>query len=169
MNRNESATKHFRVINTEAYFQMVKHELCETGEATIRVTGDSMRPLLHHLRDQVVLVPPEKVRRGDIVLFDRRNGRYALHRVIHAGKRGFDMAGDNQWHMERDLPYEQIVGVVERICRNGRWVSSKNILMKIYSWGVTLLTVPRIYLRQAIRVLVKPFRRDKTLRQKGTL
>ena len=103
---------------------------------------------------------------GDIVLFDRRNGRYALHRVIVRGKRGFVMAGDNQWHFERDLHYDQVVGVVESIHRDGRYVSTRNLLLKIYSWAVTLLTFPRIYGYKTIRYLLRPFRPGS--QQKGT-
>ena len=29
------------------------------------------------------------------------------------------MAGDNQWHLERALPYGQILGVVDEIVRDG--------------------------------------------------
>ncbi len=148
-----------KVLPTETYFAMVRKQLAETGQATVRVTGNSMRPLLHHLRDSVTIVPPENIRRGDIVLFDRRNGRYALHRVIRTGKNGFTMAGDNQWHMETNLPYDQVIGVVDSIVRDGQQIPCRNIFLKVFTFAVTALTFPRIYLRKVLVRLGRIIRR----------
>ena len=147
-----------RAIPTETYFSLVREKLATEGQAYVRVTGTSMRPLLEHLRDGVVIVPPKKIRWGDIVMFDRKNGRYALHRVIRRGKNGFTMAGDNQWHYETDLSYEGIVGVVSLIDRNGRLIPRENFFLKIYSFWVTLLTFPRIKGWKVLRKLLRPFR-----------
>ncbi len=148
-----------RVLETEKYFTIIKQMLADHGQAFVRVTGSSMYPLLHHLRDGVILVPPERVRAGDIVLFDRRNGRYALHRVIGMGKRTFTMAGDNQWHMERNLPCEQIVGVVRAICRDGREIPVEKFFLQIYFQGARLLAWPRICGCQAAIKLLRPLKR----------
>lgn len=156
-----------RAIPTETYFSMVKEQLDESGRAYVRVTGTSMQPLLRHLRDVVTIDRPQTVRRGDIVLFDRRNGRYALHRVIRKGKTGFTMAGDNQWHMEKDLPYDQILGVVSWIQRDGRMLSCRNLALRIYTFLVTGLAFPRIYLWRAIVRLGKLVRRKKDGEGKG--
>ncbi len=162
MQKNDGSVTRFRVIDTEAYFQMVKLSLAETGSAQVRVTGNSMWPMLHHLRDSVTIIPHGKIRRGDVVLFDRQNGRYALHRVIRTGEQGFTMAGDNQWHVERDLPYAQIVGVVDSMVRNGRSISCSKKSVRFYAWLVTLFTLPRIYLRRAVGKVLKPFRRGRS-------
>lgn len=45
-----------QIIPTEQYFDMVRRELAEKGEAFVRVTGISMQPLLRHLKDGVVIV-----------------------------------------------------------------------------------------------------------------
>ena len=148
-----------RILPTETYFALVRRQLSDTGQAYVSVTGTSMMPLLHHLRDGVILEPPRMIRVGDIVLFDRRNGRYALHRVIRKGKDGFTMAGDHQWYMERNLPYDQVIGVAVAVNRNGRRISSKNLLMKIYAWTVTCAAYPRIYLRKAAGKLARLFRK----------
>lgn len=147
------------ILPTETYFALVRQQLSDTGKAYVGVTGTSMMPLLHHLRDGVILEPPRMIRVGDIVLFDRRNGRYALHRVIRKSKAAFTMAGDHQWFMERNLPYDQVIGVVVAINRNGRRISVKNIFMKIYAWSVTCAAFPRIYLRKAVGKLIRPFRK----------
>lgn len=156
-----------RVIPTETYFSRIRQKLSDDGRAYVRVTGDSMRPLLRHLRDGVIIVPPERVRIGDIVLFDRRNGRYALHRVIRTGETGFMMAGDNQWHMEKDLPYDQIVGVACGVVRGERFIPRENFFLRIYSLAVTWLSFPRIYLWKAVKRAGKPRSRPDTEGRKG--
>ncbi len=158
MGRNQQR-RPLRVVDTEQYFAIIRQMLADNGQAFVRVTGSSMRPLLHHLRDGVILVPPERIRSGDIVLFDRKNGRYALHRVIGMGKSGFTMAGDNQWHMERNLPYDQIAGVVSAVCRAGREIPVENFFLKIYFQGARLLAWPRIYGCQAAKTLLRPLKR----------
>lgn len=147
--------KPLRVIATEAYFDIVRQQLTEQGSAFVRVTGDSMRPLLHHLRDGVTLRPPEQLRPGDVVLFDRRNGRYALHRVIRVDGESFTMMGDNQWHMEHDLPCAQVMGVVSELHRNGRRIASDGCLNKIYAQLAIHLAWPRMYGYRGVRKLLR--------------
>ncbi|MBR3739831.1 MAG: S24/S26 family peptidase [Clostridia bacterium] len=156
-----------RILPTEQYFALVRQQLAENGQAYVRVTGVSMMPLLRHLRDGVIVVPPEKVRLGDIVLFDRRNGRYALHRVVWKGKKGFFMAGDNQWYMEKNLPYDQIVGVAAAIDRNDRRIPCGNFLLKMYAVTVSTLTFPRIYLGKLAGKLKKLLGLSKSPDRKG--
>lgn len=110
-----------------------------------------MQPLLRHMRDGVTIIPPDRIRRGDIVLFDRMNGRYALHRVIRMGKTGFSMAGDNQWHLEKELSYDQIIGVVSRIHRGGKDIPCTHAGLRLYTWAVTRLAEPRIRIWKTIR------------------
>jgi len=148
-----AASGQLHVLPTETYFTIVRQMLDENGQAGVRVTGMSMWPILYHMRDSVVISKPAEtgVHVGDIVLFDRRNGRYALHRVIHKGKTCFAMAGDHQWYIDRRLPYEQIVGVVTQINRNGRWLKRGNPFVKCYGFVVTVLTEPRIFLWKMVR------------------
>ena len=137
---------------------MIRQTLDVSGQAYVRVTGNSMWPMLRHLRDGVVISSREPVHVGDIVLFDRLDGHYALHRVIRKGRNGFTMAGDNQWHMEEALAYDQIMGVVVRIDRKGHKISRNNFFIKSYAITVTALTFLRIYLWKMVQKLVKPFR-----------
>ena len=150
-----------RVIPTETYFELIRQSLSDNGQAYVRVTGSSMMPLLHHLRDGVILVPPKRIKLGDIVLFDRKNGRYALHRVIFKGKNGFVMAGDHQWHLERNLPYSQILGVADAIERNGKRISRNYFFLQIYALMETSLAFPRIYIWKGVKKLARPFRHQQ--------
>lgn len=131
------------------------------------MTGSSMMPLLHHMRDRVEIKPGVKVRLGDIVLYDRQDGRYALHRVVRKKKDSFTMVGDNQWYIDDNLAYDQIVGVVTAVERNGKRIARDNVLLKLYSLILTTTAFPRIYLRKAILKLLKPFRQSGNQGQEG--
>ena len=144
---NENNT--IQILPTETYFALIRQMLSDNGQAYVRITGKSMWPLLRHLQDGVIIVPPEDICIGDIVLFDRLNGRYALHRVIRRKKESFTMAGDNQWFSDNDLPYDQIIGVVTCIDRNGHRISCNNIFIKSYSRIAVFLAMPRIFARKA--------------------
>ena len=143
------------IIPTETYFSMVRQQLAATGRAYVSVTGNSISPLLRHLRDGVTVLPPKTILRGDIVLFDRMNGHYALHRVIQTNKTGFAMAGDNQWHIETDLSYQQVVGVVSEIIRDGKTFSIERHLIKGYTLLVVIVAKPRIYIYKVIKKALK--------------
>jgi len=151
-----------RVIPTETYFALVRQMLADNGQARVRVTGDSMRPVFRHLRDSVLLVPAERIRPGDVVLFDRQNGRYALHRVIGTGKRGFTMMGDNQRHIERNLPYDQVVGVVRALYRDDQYISTETFFWKKFSFAARLSAYPRMYIWTAARGLWRVLKRFRT-------
>ena len=94
------------VLNTEAYLDEVCRMLEEGREnVPVPVRGVSMRPFLRD-GDYAYLSPlPGKVKRGDILLFQRKNGQYVLHRVYKIRKDGvLLLLGDSQTRTEPVLP-----------------------------------------------------------------
>ena len=107
--------------NTQAYFDKFRL-LLEAGETlSLPVLGSSMTPFLVHQRDEVWLRKPEKaLKKGDIVLYQRRNGDYILHRICRIQDGSYTMIGDAHQVKEPGiLPY-QMVGVVIRVRRKGK-------------------------------------------------
>ena len=129
---------------------MIREQIDETGRAYVPVTGTGMEPLLRPSRDMVVVDRTRTFHRGDIVLFDGKDDRYGLCRVIRKGKDSFTVAGDNRWHTEKDLSCDRILGVVSRIQRDGRFLSQRSLLMKFYTFLATWLAYPRVFLGQII-------------------
>ena len=160
-------TEQITILPTETYFAIVKQMLEDTGQAAVRVTGISMQPALRHLEDSVIISKPGHVRVGDIVLYDRKNGRYALHRIVRKTKNGFSMAGDNQWHIENGLSYEQIVGVVVQILKDGKTVSCTKRAYRLHARVISACSVCRISVRSAARKLSAAVHRLRKLFQKG--
>lgn len=82
--------------------------LRERLKATVvlTVTGGSMLPLLAGGRDRVTLGPvPERLRRGEVLLYHRADGSYVLHRLTGFGQDGtLVFCGDRQTEPERGDP-----------------------------------------------------------------
>ena len=102
---------------------------------TLLVTGHSMRPFLRHLRDGVTLAspavrPPEA---GNIVLFQRKNGKCVLHRILKQEKGGFSVCGDAQLWTEQ-VSREQIIGVVSALWRGNRWIPAESRSYRAAVW-----------------------------------
>ena len=74
--------------------------------------GISMLPMLRQGLDSVVLSPvPGKLKKYDLPLYQRENGKYILHRIIGAGTT-YTCMGDNQFVEEPGIRQEQLLAVV---------------------------------------------------------
>jgi hypothetical protein len=107
-------------------------ELLKTGaKIPLVVTGSSMMPFLRHKKDTVWLIRPEKLRRGQILFFRRRDGSLILHRIRRIFSDGTMLVnGDAQNWCEKVWP-EQAAAVVCAVTRNGKTRNADNILWKI--------------------------------------
>lgn len=85
------------------------------------ITGNSMSPFLIHGRDTVYLSRLTRpIRRGDMLLYQRENGGYVLHRVYKAAPEGLTMIGDAQTVLEPGIRQEQAIAIVTRVERKGK-------------------------------------------------
>ena len=91
------------------------------GRATLVVTGNSMYPTFRHRSDAVNLIPVDRpLKKGDLILYRRKNGRYILHRFVTKPKNGrFFCTGDNQWELER-VTDGQVLALVDGFVRGGK-------------------------------------------------
>lgn len=92
----------------------------DRGRAVLPVTGGSMHPLLRE-GDLVRLEQPAGAwRPGDVILYQREDGRYVLHRIVRIRKGLLLCCGDHQARGETVRP-EQVLARAEARGRNGRW------------------------------------------------
>lgn len=122
-------------VNTQIYLDRIISLLTETEGAVIPVAGNSMEPFLKENRDQVYLVRPrqnEVYQPGEIVLFQRGNGQYVLHRIVMAAEKLLMIRGDNQMAAE-PVKTEQVKARVIRVRRNGRWMTPRNMIWKFFA------------------------------------
>ncbi len=79
--------------------------------------GISMLPMIRPGIDTVTLSPmPERLKKYDIPLYQRSNGKYVLHRVIKTGET-YSCMGDNQFIIEKNLRHSQMIAVVTAFSR----------------------------------------------------
>lgn len=113
-------------------------EIFKLGKTfTVTAKGSSMAPLLHSGRDEVVLADCEdtaKLKARDIPLYLREDGTCVLHRIVRVNKNSFDMCGDAQTEIERNIPKDKIVAVAVGFKRDGKIISVKSKGYKIYSF-----------------------------------
>ena len=56
-----------------------------------------------------------------------------LHRLHHREKEGMYMVGDNQVKTEGPVSEGQVIGILDGFIRNGKYISTSNILYKLLS------------------------------------
>lgn len=120
---------------TEKTFEQI---LDETGTLCYRTVGGSMRPLLREGRDAVVISrrPADQIKKYDAVLFTR-NGRqgekeYILHRILKVNPDGtYWVVGDNCTSGDT-VRAEDILGVLTEVIRDGKPVTDRTFLYRVY-------------------------------------
>lgn len=123
--------------------------------------GYSMYPLLIPGRDQVILEKADsgKLRRGDVILYRRRDGMLVLHRLCKIAPTGYYTVGDNQTEVEGPLRAEQIRGRMTAFIRKGRTIRVSHPVYRLAA-GIWLMLRPvRDPIKRPLAVLRKCFRR----------
>jgi len=101
--------------------------ILEQQTVYLNISGSSMSPFLIHQRDAVRLQKPDHPPiPGDIVLYQRENGQFILHRICRMKNGFYYLAGDNQTILEGPVPPEQILAVVTAVCRKGQWFEAED-------------------------------------------
>lgn len=94
--------------------------------------GTSMLPMIRQDIDSVVISPvSQKLKKYDIPLYQRDNGKYILHRIVEAGDT-YACMGDNQFVREYGLRDDQIIGCVTEFYRDGKKHSTDETGYRLY-------------------------------------
>lgn len=132
------------------------NELLQDGKRVrITVTGMSMYPFLCEHRDLVELsrANSSHIKRGDIILFQRRSGEYVLHRVILKKGRNCYIAGDAQYWLERIDLRKQMLARVNAVWRNHKKYECGSLTWRLLSQAWMLLLPIRPYVIAAYQGL----------------
>lgn len=123
--------------------------LLEQAESVpLTITGGSMTPFLVHGRDTVFLSRvTQPLKKGDMIFYRRRNGRYVLHRICRVHPDSFDLVGDAQTAIEPGIRPEQVLAVVHTVRRKGRILKKGDFWWDFFA-GFWLSIIP---LRPVIR------------------
>lgn len=129
--------------------------------------GISMLPMLRQGRDCVQLaLPPEQLKRHDIIFYRRDDGQYVLHRIIKTDEAGlvYTCLGDNQFVKEHGLRRDQVIAIVTEFTRGKHRYSVTDSRYRLYCFLWHYSRPLRFRVCQALR---KMFYYAKRLRTKG--
>lgn len=158
-----------RRLPMEQLVQLVLLQLEQGGFAYLTITGSSMRPLFREQTDRVRLVPVEKLASGDIILYQRSNGQYVLHRILRLlDEKTYLCCGDNQWETEIVEAY-QLLAVVSYFYRGKKEYSVRHFGYRCYvRFWVAMHPVrrPLLAVRRRLGKLRTAYRKKK-MRRKG--
>jgi hypothetical protein len=105
---------------------LIRERLAAGQSVILSPRGVSMLPMLRQGRDSVVLSsPPERLRKYDIPLYLRDDGKYILHSAVKIGE-SYTCIGDNQFVYEYGVRHESIIGVVTAFTRGEKLRSVKS-------------------------------------------
>ncbi len=130
-----------RINGTQIAVGAVLEMIKDGGSYPIRGSGQSMKPFLNEGDTMIVTaLDGKKIRVGDILLYERDNGKYVFHRVYSINRDGtYSFVGDNQYRAEKGIRHDQLRAYVARIIRKDRheidcekW--TVRIPMVIYMW-----------------------------------
>ena len=145
-----------KIVDTRAYVSMLRELVREGKEVSMLITGSSMSPFLLSHKDTICFrAPNRKLRRGDMVFFERENGQFVMHRICRVRPEGYYIVGDAQTEIEGPVKEEQIFAVITKVNRRGKWIGPENFWWKFYA-HVWLKVIP---LRPLITKVYRALRR----------
>ncbi len=110
-----------KAIDFEEILPIIEEVLAKDGKVKFTPTGTSMLPMLRGGKDTVELSRVEgKLKKYDLPLYKRPNGKCVMHRIIKVKKDGYVMLGDHQWISEYPVPFDSVIGVMTSFTRNGK-------------------------------------------------
>ena len=125
----------------------IERQLAEQGFYVSTTVGCSMRPMLRNRRDRVIVLPigDERLKKYDLPLYRRPDGKYILHRIIGVRDGEYVIRGDNTYAKEY-VPDAWVLGYVSEFYRGKRHVLSSARSYRFYArvWNL-IYPVRRVF------------------------
>ncbi len=120
-------------LSTRDYLDTLKEAVGQGHACSMLITGGSMEPFLVGGRDTIrFAAPKEKLRRGDMVFFQRESGQYVMHRIRWVKEDGLYIIGDNQTETEGPVDPSRVFAVVFEVKRNGKILTPKSFWWRFF-------------------------------------
>ena len=104
------------------------------GKFVYKNKGTSMYPLIREGRDLLVIEKiREKPKKYDVLLYQRDQGEYVLHRVLEVRPDGYVLNGDNCWWKEYGITDRHIIGILTAVIRDGKELSTGSWQYRLYT------------------------------------
>lgn len=110
-----------KCFSSEELIPPLLNLLEETDCVPLVISGGSMAPFLVNHRDTVYLSKiRHPLKKGDMILYRRDNGRYVLHRICQAASGTYTLVGDAQTEIEFGIRPDQVLAIVTAVRRKGK-------------------------------------------------
>lgn len=107
--------------------------LNEQGYFVYTNVGTSMMPLLRQQKDLIEIRRKDRpIKKYDVALY-KRNGKYVLHRCMSANSTGYVFAGDHNTLKEYDVTEDMLIGIMNRVVRDGKDINLSSFSYRLYS------------------------------------
>ena len=122
------------VASMDSIYPLIKESLENGKSVRLSPKGSSMLPMIRQGIDTVTLSPIDRpLKKYDIPLYLRDDGKYVLHRIVKVHKDSFDMCGDAQREIERNVPKSAVVAQAVGFIRKGRQFSVNSPKYRLYA------------------------------------
>ena len=151
------------ICSQDEFAGIIEETVNSGGSMPLVVTGNSMRPFMKDGRDTVWLEACRNsdIRRGKILLFRRKNGKFVLHRVRKVLSGGIIVMNGDAQHWCEEINKEQVIAVVTHIEKDGRKQSCQSLTYRIRSEIWQLLMPFRYYIFRIYRIIKKRISRSE--------
>lgn len=118
-------------LDLNDFIPLIKETLESGGEFHLAPHGRSMLPTIRENTDTVILSTPIPIKKGDILLYKRKNGQVVLHRLISKKGSVLVFSGDAQNTKEFGITEADIIAKVTKIVRRGRKIAADSFFLKL--------------------------------------
>ena len=126
----QAATEYVTQLDT--LMPLIRERLNAGQTVRFAPRGISMLPMLRQGIDTVILSPvPNKLKKYDLPLYQRTDGKYIMHRVVEVGET-YTCIGDNQFVLETGVTHGQILALVTAFYRGDRKWKVSHPAYRIY-------------------------------------
>lgn len=116
-----------RKLDTDAYISTLRDLVNQGKEVRLIISGSSMTPFLVHERDSILFSKPDSpLKRGDMVFYQRENGQFVMHRILHVKPEGLYIIGDAQIEIEGPVNPSCVFARITKVNRKGKWIGPGN-------------------------------------------
>ena len=130
---------HKRDVALDTLMPLIREELTRGQRVRFSPRGISMLPMLRQGIDTVTISPVKgRLKKYDLPLYRRDDGKYILHRIVRAGET-YTCIGDNQFVKETGVRQDQLIGVVTEFTRGEKAISVNDPRYWLYCrfWNTT--------------------------------
>lgn len=147
-----------KVIDTRSYADAIVDILHQGHcDVPLLVAGGSMIPFLHSGDNVYLNLPPQKLKPGQIILYQRADGSYVLHRIQRVRPDGsLILLGDAQTRRELVQP-DQVRAVATAALRSGKRIDTTSRLWRFFAvvWRRIVPLRPALFAIRSVRSKIK--------------